>query len=133
MPRDGVVRFAATTTAAVVAAGVLATVDPNEQGHYPTCPFLAITGHYCPGCGTLRACHALLHGDPVTALERNPILLVALPLILAGWVMWGLRVAGRTTWTTVLIPSGWLWATLWAILAYWALRNVPGWTWLSPA
>ena len=42
-------------------------VDPNQPGHYPTDPFLAITGLYCPGCGTLRALHALARGDLLTA------------------------------------------------------------------
>ena len=46
-----------------VALATLATVDPNQPGHYPTCPFLATTGFYCPGCGALRAVHDLLHGE----------------------------------------------------------------------
>ncbi len=132
-PRGGVVRFAALTTAAVAGAAVLATVDPNEGGHYPTCPFLDVTGLYCPGCGTLRACHALIHLDPLTALERNPLFVVALPFILFCWAMWALRLAGRTAWSTTLLAPGWLWAMLWVLVGYWALRNVPGLTWLSPA
>ncbi|NED58662.1 DUF2752 domain-containing protein, partial [Micromonospora aurantiaca] len=35
-----------------VAAGALVVAfrgDPNEAGHYPGCPFLALTGYYCPG------------------------------------------------------------------------------------
>ena len=29
---------------AAAAVGVVAAVDPNEAGHYPTCPFLSLTG-----------------------------------------------------------------------------------------
>ncbi len=132
-PRGGAAHFVLATAVTAVAAGLLASVDPNEGGHYPTCPFLAITGFYCPGCGTLRACHALLHLDPVTAWERNPLLIVALPLMVASWVMWGLRVVERTTWSTILIPPSWLWAAIAVIVSFWILRNVPGWTVLSPA
>lgn len=126
-------RFLALTTATVVGAGVLAVVDPNEGGHYPTCPFLAMTGYYCPGCGTLRACHALVHGDLATAWDRNPLFVVALPMILGFWVMWGLRVAGRTTWSTTLLAPRWLWMMLVVVVAFWILRNIPGWTFISPA
>ncbi|MFD0477703.1 DUF2752 domain-containing protein [Nonomuraea thailandensis] len=51
---------------------VVGVIDPNEPGHYPTCPFLWATGLYCPGCGTLRTVHALAHLDPVAALGLNP-------------------------------------------------------------
>ncbi|HEX8006255.1 MAG TPA: DUF2752 domain-containing protein, partial [Trebonia sp.] len=55
----------------VAATGYVAAVDPNAAGHYPLCPFLAVSGFYCPGCGTLRAVHALAHGDPLAALGLN--------------------------------------------------------------
>ena len=57
-------------------------VDPNEPGNYPTCPWLAITGTWCPGCGTLRATHALTHGDLGTAFARNPVTVLAYLLLL---------------------------------------------------
>ena len=44
---------------ALIGRAYVANVDPNVAGHYPTCPILAVTGWYCPGCGTLRAVHAL--------------------------------------------------------------------------
>jgi hypothetical protein len=119
---------------AVAMAGVayVAAIDPNAAGHYPTCPFLAITGWYCPGCGALRAVHALAHGDLVTALARNPLVVVALGYVVLGWALWLHRAAtGRARrW---LAPPWVLYGVLGVILAFWVLRNVPGWTWLSPA
>ena len=118
--------------AALVVTGYVASVDPNAAGHYPTCPFLAITGLYCPGCGALRAVHALAHGDVVTALARNPFAVVALGYVVIAWVLWLDRTArGRPVrW---LAPPWVLYGVLGVILAFWVLRNVPGWTWLSPA
>lgn len=132
-PGREVVRLLGVTAAAVGAAAVLATVDPNESGHYPTCPFLAVSGWWCPGCGSLRATHALLHGDVVTAVERNPLAVVLLPLVVVAWVAWVLRVLGRTTWHPTRVPAAAVWGLLGVVLVYWVARNVPGWTWLSPA
>src|SRR5665811_2423624 len=73
--------------ATLVCTGYVAAVDPNVAGHYPTCPFLAITGLYCPGCGALRAVHALAHGDLVTALARNPFAVVALGYVVVAWAV----------------------------------------------
>ncbi|MEW5722540.1 MAG: DUF2752 domain-containing protein, partial [Thermodesulfobacteriota bacterium] len=60
-----------TKTALVVsalgAAGLagatwLYLVNPAVSALYPPCPFHALTGLYCPGCGTLRGLNQLLHG-----------------------------------------------------------------------
>jgi hypothetical protein len=123
---------------ALVASGALATttlvavVDPNEPGHYPTCPFLALTGYYCPGCGSLRALHDLAHGDLAGALARNPALALATGGLLIAFVLWTRRL-WRGQARTWVAPSWALYGLLGLVLAFWVLRNVPGWTWLSPA
>ena len=116
----------------MIGTGYLSAVDPNVAGHYPTCPFLAVTGLYCPGCGSLRAVHALSNGDLVTAWARNPFAVVALGYVVVTWALWLHRTAtGRPPrW---LAPAWVLYGVLGSILMFWVLRNVPGWTWLSPA
>jgi len=118
--------------ATLVVTGYVASVDPNAAGHYPTCPFLAITGWYCPGCGALRAVHALAHGDVITALARNPFAVIAIGYLVVAWVLWLDRTArGRPIrW---LAPPWVLYTVLGAVVLFGVLRNVPGWTWLSPA
>ena len=53
--------------AIAVLAGSLAYVglgDPHRPGFlFPVCPFKALTGWNCPGCGGLRMTHDVLHGD----------------------------------------------------------------------
>ncbi|MEU4834953.1 DUF2752 domain-containing protein [Streptosporangium sp. NPDC023615] len=78
--------------AAAAAVAFVAAVDPNEPGHYPPCPFLVLTGLYCPGCGGLRAVHALAHGDPPAALGLNPLVVILIPVVVALWGRWTLRV-----------------------------------------
>ncbi|HIQ61434.1 MAG TPA: DUF2752 domain-containing protein [Candidatus Enterenecus faecium] len=45
------------------------------------CPFHAITGLQCPGCGVTRMCLALLRLDVSGAWKANPVLLLLLPLL----------------------------------------------------
>ncbi len=121
-----------TAAAALVTTGYVASVDPNAAGHYPTCPFLFLTGWYCPGCGSLRAVHALAHGDLMTALARNPLAVVAFGYLVVAWVLWLNRTArGRPQ--RRLAPPWVLYTVLVAVVVFGVLRNVPGWTWLSPA
>lgn len=120
---------------ASAAAAVVTTIgllDPNVAGHYPTCPWLAVTGTYCPGCGSLRAIHALAHGDPATAMARNPLAVMAIGWLLVWFLVWARRtVTGRVR--IRMAPAWVLYGILGVIMAYWVARNVPGWTWLSPA
>ncbi|GAB3113722.1 hypothetical protein GCM10027160_18140 [Streptomyces calidiresistens] len=79
------------TPLAVVVAGVLglagllllAGADPSVPGRYPPCPVHAATGLLCPGCGGLRAGHALTRGDLPAALRANAVVpLLALAALL---------------------------------------------------
>ncbi|MGB8382066.1 MAG: DUF2752 domain-containing protein [Dermatophilaceae bacterium] len=120
------------TTAALAAAATayVWAVDPNQPGRYLPCPTYALTGTYCPGCGGLRSMHALLHGDVATSLDRNPAVLPGLVLLAVLGAFWLRR--GRPP--IRVDPSGWRFRTTLALVGlFWVLRNVPGWTWLSPA
>jgi Protein of unknown function (DUF2752) len=101
----------------VVAARVGA-VDPNVPGRYPRCPFLSLTGLPCPGCGSLRALHDLVHGDLPSALGHNALFVVALVAI------------GARCGATLLLgpgarrPSPRLSYAVLAVLAAWAVVRV---------
>jgi hypothetical protein len=123
----------AVSTAGLAAGALLFAVDPNEPGHYPTCPFLATTGLYCPGCGSLRAVHDLLHGDVAGALARNPLAVLAAPYLVLAFVTWLLRTTDRPAPRSTSLPPWTLWLLLGTVLVFGVLRNVPGWAWLSPA
>lgn len=76
----------ATLAAFIAVAAVLVyfNFDPSSSTaskFFPKCPFLAITGLKCPGCGTQRALHAMLNGNFAAAVSYNALLLVAIPLI----------------------------------------------------
>ena len=60
---------------------------------FPRCPFLTLTGLKCPGCGSQRALHHLLHGEVLAAGNSNFLFVLALPYVLFGLALeysaWG--------------------------------------------
>lgn len=111
---------------AAAGAAILFAFDPATSDLYPPCPFHALTGLYCPGCGTTRALHQLLHGHPGVAFGLNPLMVVMLPFLgywLVSCVASGVR--GRPLLPVVFASPSWGWLVLVVILAYWVLRNVP--------
>lgn len=56
--------------------------NPAHSPFFPKCPFLMATGLKCPGCGSQRTLHALLHGDLRSAFAHNTLLVVSIPYLL---------------------------------------------------
>ncbi len=61
---------------------ILTIIDPEKSVWMPKCLFRLLTGLQCPGCGGLRAMHALLHGDVVRALRYNWFIIYAISYLL---------------------------------------------------
>lgn len=56
--------------------------NPSTTALFPKCPFLMLTGFRCPGCGSQRAVHSLLHLDIAQAFSYNALLVLSLPILL---------------------------------------------------
>lgn len=100
----------------VLLAGVLVVlylVDPSRCRLFPPCPVHRTTGFYCPGCGSMRGIHHLLHGDLRGALSKNPLMVVSIPLL-------GLLYL-RPSWAYSRATP---WIALAVLLGYAVLRNV---------
>ncbi|WP_433472093.1 DUF2752 domain-containing protein [Spirillospora sp. CA-142024] len=107
------------------AVSYVAAVDPNEAGHYPTCPFLALTGFQCPGCGSMRTIHALAHGHVQEAFGLNVLTMAMLPLLAFFWLRWARACAlDRPVRTKVAHPAL-IWLLFGTIVAFWVVRNLP--------
>ena len=115
-------RLAALGIGAAIVA--LWCVNPDTASWLPHCPLHAWTGLCCPGCGSTRALHQLLHGHVLAALRLNPIAVSAVP-----WVAALIFHHRRPP-----VPANWALALLVAVLAFGVLRNLPWypWTLLSP-
>ena len=66
---------------AIAVLALLCFFDPSTSAIFPPCPTNALTSLYCPGCGTLRAMHALLHGDVKEALSQNILAVIFIPIL----------------------------------------------------
>src|SRR2546421_13112009 len=83
LPQQQLRRAVLAGGAAMVAFVVYALYhfDPAITEVFPICPFRYLTGYYCPGCGSLRALHQLLHGNLAAALGYNPLMVFTLPFV----------------------------------------------------
>lgn len=112
--------------ALIIVVGVCAAIyfcfDPAKGDiFFPKCPFLMLTGHRCPGCGSQRAIHSLLHGNVIHALRQNALAVIAIPVIALSIATQFFPHRLRTL-NRVLSSSRFAIATLVVILAWWALR-----------
>lgn len=65
------------------AAVVYGMFDPAESAFFPKCPFLLLTGGLrCPGCGSQRAIHSLLHLEFKEAFLYNPLVIISIPFLI---------------------------------------------------
>lgn len=111
--------------AALGACALLVARDPNATGSYGLCPFRAVTGLDCPGCGLLRGTAALLHGDVARALDHNLLLPVILLALVVAYGRWALRALGRARSPRPLpLAAGWVAATVMTV--FWVARLVAG-------
>lgn len=81
----------ATALGVVAATACVAVYDPNVGGPYPVCPSRLLFGIDCPGCGGLRATHALTQGDVAAAADNNLLYVIVLPIVLVAFVLWCVR------------------------------------------
>jgi hypothetical protein len=109
---------------ALAAAVVLYHFDPAQNGFYPRCQFYSLTGLQCPGCGGLRAVHALLHGQVAEAWRLNALLVAGLPaaLTFAGW-HWFERRHGPGTFRKLSLA--WVWVFVAMVIVFGIVRNLP--------
>src|SRR6516225_2827850 len=100
---------------------VLFVFDPDGNPFYPGCIFHRTTGLLCPGCGSLRALHQLLHGHFITAFRFNPLWVVSLAALAVMGVLYQVRKQ-----TLPWFKPRWLWALGIVFLAVSIWRNLPG-------
>jgi hypothetical protein len=122
-------------TAAIVGGLTLALHfrDPHDPGSWGMCPWLALTGQYCPGCGSLRAVNDLTDGDLVGAASSNLVFVVMAPLLVIWWLRWT-----RRAWTGAQHvpardrPGVWIALFVVVMVVFGVLRNLSFGSWLAP-
>jgi len=93
---------------------VVYVIDPHQSSLLPPCPFKTVTGWNCPGCGSTRAVHLLLHGRVGDALDRNILMVASIPILI---VMLLRPAITRQQW----VP----WISFATLILYGIARNIP--------
>jgi hypothetical protein len=111
--------------------------DPETGGgsqFFARCPFHFATGFHCPGCGSQRAAHDLLHFRLGEAIQHNLMLIIVVLIFLSkGYALVSKKFAPsyyynlghQSYFTTSLVV---------VVFAYWIMRNIPvaPFTYLAP-
>jgi hypothetical protein len=84
-----------------------------------------LTGLTCPGCGTTRGLHHLLHGNVATAFQLNPFLILALPFFLYALLSYTNTVLRGKPIKRNTLPAKYIWALFAFVLFFWVFRNTP--------
>jgi len=101
-------------------------LDPSASSLFPRCAFHSLTGYKCPGCGSQRAVHALLHGDVAAAFGYNALLFIAVPWIVLCLFAEGQRMRNPRLYARLHAPLL-IWLFLALVLIWWLLRNIFDW------
>ncbi len=127
-------RAVAGLSIAAVGLILLRIFDPARSGIFPPCPVHYLTGWYCPGCGSLRAIHALLHASFHDAWAMNPLTMLLLPFIAYGLLselLIGFRGHGLPQ---PRLSSSAIYSLGCVIVLFGVIRNLPmhPFSWLAP-
>jgi len=99
--------------------------EPGRSGFFPACPFRLLTGFACPGCGSTRGMHALIHGDALTAFKFNPFLVLALPFLVYVLLRHTNAVLRNQQINRNRLNAKYIWVLFVVILGFWIFRNTP--------
>lgn len=98
--------------------------DPNKIA-FPQCVFFTTTGYLCPGCGSQRAIHSLLHLDFAAAFSYNALIIVLIPYLF--YCVYIFLLGGKGKWSfieSILISKIAVILVSVAIIGFWLLRNI---------
>jgi len=107
------------------ALGLLRAFDPSAVALVPPCPFYALAGLYCPGCGSLRALHQALHGNLGAALGLNLLAVLIVPFLAYHLALRVVAAFSRRDLASPLEYGHAARIVLIAVVAFWVLRNMP--------
>ncbi len=97
--------------------------EPGRTGFFPVCLFRLLTGYTCPGCGSTRAMHQLLHGHVLAAFMLNPLFLIAIPFLLFALLRYSVAVMRGGVPRQNTLPPSVIYGLFFVVLSFWIFRN----------
>ncbi|RZK35503.1 MAG: DUF2752 domain-containing protein [Pedobacter sp.] len=100
--------------------------NPEKYNFFPECPFHKFLHLDCPGCGSQRAVHSLLHGNIIQAADYNLLLVISLPILIVHLICQLLtyftnRNHNLKIWYNTLVPK----IIFIIVIVFWIVRNLP--------
>ena len=105
--------------------------EPGKTGFFPPCLFRALTGLTCPGCGSTRAMHQILHGHFAAAFMLNPLFLLAIPFLLYALIRYSASVMRGEIPRPNSLPPSYIYALFVIVVSFWVFRNTPFYPFVS--
>ncbi|WP_456464123.1 DUF2752 domain-containing protein [Lutibacter sp.] len=109
----------------IVLAFLFFYVNPSNVNFFPKCPLYVTTGIYCPGCGSQRATHQLLHLNILGVLQQNILYLFGVLLIAYHLIVTGLNLFFKKHIYNYLYHPKTPIIILIIVIVFWILRNIP--------
>jgi hypothetical protein len=100
-------------------------IDPADCKIFPRCYFHLLTGYYCPGCGSQRAIHSLLHLDFYGVIRNNFLFIPAALIIIYHYSHKILNKKFNLNLPNILYLKNTPLIILLIITIFWILRNLP--------
>ncbi len=100
-------------------------LNPDETEFFPRCLFHSLTGYYCPGCGSQRAIHYLLHLRLGKVTASNLLVLPAFMIIAYHYLHPLLNKKLNRKLPNILYLQSTPWVIFLVIILFWILRNIP--------
>lgn len=107
----------------VILASVYYFFDPFEVGWMPRCLWKVLTDTDCPGCGSQRMVHALMHGDIIAAWHANAYALCMIPVIIFLFWLEFTRERHPKLYARVHTPTV-ITLLVVSVMGWWVLRNI---------
>ena len=106
----------------------------NSSSFILSCPLYATTGIYCPGCGSQRALHDLLHLNIKGVFKQNLLFIAGLLLVVYQMIIVCVNSFYNKNLTSLLYHKKAPIVILIVAILFWVLRNIPTYpfTWLAP-
>jgi len=115
----------------IAGAAYLFVFEPGKSGFFPPCPFRFLTGFQCPGCGSTRALHQILHGHFEAAFMLNPLLMLGIPFMLFAFLRYSVIVMRGEVPRPNALPAPYIYALFVVIVSFWIFRNTPFYPFVS--
>lgn len=99
---------------------------------FPRCFLRSTTGLHCPGCGSQRALHSILHGNIIEGLRKNMLIGLAFIVVIYEIYIVLTKMLFNAHPKNILQNKNTTIVILIIVVLFFILRNIPAFSFLAP-